>query len=42
MDKLAVGTAVLAGVAVLMIAATAQATLGEEMTSTISSGKESR
>ena len=42
MKKLAVGTAVLAGVAVLMIAATAQATPGEGVTSTISSGKESR
>jgi hypothetical protein len=42
MDKLAVGKAVLAGVAVLMIAATAQATPGEGVTSTISSGKDSR
>jgi hypothetical protein len=42
MDKLAVGAAVLAGVAVLMIAATAQATPGEWVSSTISSGKESR
>jgi hypothetical protein len=42
MDKLTGGTAVLAGVAVLMIAATAQATPGEGVTSTISSGRESR
>jgi len=41
MKELAVGTAVLAGAAVLMIAATAQATPGDGATSTVSSGKES-
>jgi hypothetical protein len=42
MKELAVETAVHAGAAVLMIAATAQATPGEAATSTVSSGKESR
>jgi hypothetical protein len=42
MDKLAVGTPVLTGAAVLVIAATAQAIPGEGVTSTMSSGKDSR
>lgn len=42
MDKLAVGTPVLAGAAALMIAATVRATPGEGVTSTMSSGKDSR
>jgi hypothetical protein len=42
MKELAVATAVLAGVAVLMIAATAQATPGDGATSTVLSGKQSR
>ena len=42
MKKLAVGTAVPAGVAVLVIAATAQATPGEGATSTVLSGEVSR
>ena len=42
MDKLAVATAVLARVAVLAIATTSQATSGEAVTSTMSSGKDSR
>jgi len=42
MNKLAFGTAVPAGAAVLVIAATAQATPGEGATSTLLSGKESR
>jgi hypothetical protein len=42
MNKLAVGTAVPAGEAALMIAATAQATPGEAATSTVLSGTESR
>ena len=42
MDKLAVATAVLAGVAVLMIAATARVTPGEGLTRTMSYGKASR
>ena len=42
MNKLAVGTAVPAGVAVLVIAAIAQATPGEGAISTALSGKKSR
>ena len=42
MDKLAVGPAVFAGAAVLAIATTAKATPGEGVTSTMSSGKDSR
>ena len=42
MDKLAVGTPVLAEAAVLMIATTARATPGDGVTSTMSSGKDSR
>ena len=42
MNKLAFGMAVPAGVAVLVIAATAQATPGEAAISTVLSGKVSR
>ncbi|HMG65303.1 MAG TPA: hypothetical protein VK599_20330 [Streptosporangiaceae bacterium] len=42
MKKLIGGAAFLAGLAVLVIAATAQATPGEGVTSTMSSGKDSR
>ena len=42
MDKLAVATPVLAGAAVLVIATTARAAPGERVTSTMSSGTDSR